>query len=632
MNSPGFDRISQVNYPTPSPAGAGTSNSADYESYTYDSNDNLLTRRRRDGLTTSFNYDALNRIISEIVPSGSNIYRTYDLQSNLLSQTYSSTGGTGVYMTYDTAGRILTEATSGRTLTYSYDADGDRKTITWPDSFKVTYAYDALDRLQSVLDPTGTTVVSMGYDAESRRTSLSRSNGVTTAYGYDGADRLTSLSHSFPASSQSTVSYGFSYTPGSQLASRTVNNSGYVWPASLAQAQSKSFDGLNRDAAFVAISGMNSKGDVAYDGSRTFTYDFENKIIGETGPVAVSLTYDPMGRLNQYTVNGATTQFLYSGSDLVAEYDGSGNLLRRYVQGSGVDEPLVWYEGIGTATPRWFHQDRQGSVVAWSNASGAAGETDRYGPNGEPQAWAGARFRYTGQIVLPEMNLYDYKARFYDPNLGRFLQPDPIGYADGPDWYLYAHDDPVNGSDPTGTDDNTVSSVTVTAEKWVSDFVGEHFGFDGVTNQKSDVGRESPTTVSAVTVTAKKPQNNSGKPAYCSSFLYQAGAAIQSAGTATQDVGSAGVLAGGAIAAATWFTGFGDGAGAAVAGGGAAIYARGTAMSELGNGIAWLGGQSPGVTAANMISIPLKGGQLGPIVADKLIDHAKEQAGLKSPC
>jgi uncharacterized protein RhaS with RHS repeats len=119
------------------------------------------------------------------------------------------------------------------------------------------------------------------------------------------------------------------------------------------------------------------------------------------------------------------------------------------------------------------------------------------------------------------MNLYDYKARFYDPNLGRFLQPDPIGYADGPDWYLYAHDDPVNGSDPTGTDDNTVSSVTVTAEKWVSDFVGEHFGFDGVTNQKSDVGRESPTTVSAVTVTAKKPLNNSGKPAYCSSFLYQ---------------------------------------------------------------------------------------------------------------
>ena len=70
--------------------------------------------------------------------------------------------------------------------------------------------------------------------------------------------------------------------------------------------------------------------------------------------------------------------------------------------------------------------------------------------NPEPQGWAGSRFRYTGQIALPELQLYHYKARVYDPIAGRFLQTDPIGYKDGPDWYLYVGDDPTDKTDPTG--------------------------------------------------------------------------------------------------------------------------------------------------------------------------------------
>jgi RHS repeat-associated protein len=100
--------------------------------------------------------------------------------------------------------------------------------------------------------------------------------------------------------------------------------------------------------------------------------------------------------------------------------------LRRTVHGPGVDEPLTWYEGSGTADRRYLITDNQGTVIA---EDGAGVVRYAYGPYGEPDTWTGSRFRYTGQIALPEAQLYHYKARAYDSLLGRFLQTDPVGSA-----------------------------------------------------------------------------------------------------------------------------------------------------------------------------------------------------------
>jgi hypothetical protein len=93
----------------------------------------------------------------------------------------------------------------------------------------------------------------------------------------------------------------------------------------------------------------------------------------------------------------------------VAEYNSAGTLLRRYVPGPGMDEPLVWFEGAAASTAasaaKYFHADIQGSINAVSEAGGTVHSTYAYGPYGEPSRLTGSRFRYTGQITLPGVGL-----------------------------------------------------------------------------------------------------------------------------------------------------------------------------------------------------------------------------------
>jgi RHS repeat-associated protein len=411
-------------------------------------------------------YDAVNRVVSTsqrfpLYASPFTLYYSYDANGNRTRMT--TPWGDYTY-SYDNLNRLISLTNpDAKTVTFAYDAIGRRTKMALPNGTETTYAYDGGSQLTQVLhrntaDNTAIAFANYAYDPAGNRTSMTDPAG-THSYGYDDLHRLVSATHP-PLSAVTVKEETFNYDAvGNRTADAVITNYQHNAANRLLENSSYSYTyDLNGNQT-----GQTAKADNAHT---TYAYNSENQLISATMPdgTVVSYKYDPLGRRieKDVTINAShlMLHYLYDNEDIIAVLDGNNNVISNFTHGPGIDEPLIMKSS--TSENYYYHADGLGSITALTNETGAIVETIEYQAYGKPvfkdgqgntisRSALGNIYSYTSREYDAETGLFYFRARYYNAEMGRFSQEDPIGFAGGDvNLYVYVENKPLVDTDSSG--------------------------------------------------------------------------------------------------------------------------------------------------------------------------------------
>ncbi|MBT0960257.1 RHS repeat-associated core domain-containing protein [Denitromonas iodatirespirans] len=433
---------------------------ASAETYAYDAAGNR-SAAANGSVSYSFQYDRLNRLTSKTDSRGRSLSFTYDAVGNILTKT-TYQGSTTAYV-YNAANRLVMLRNPDYTqVDYQYDPAGRLLSRVTANGARETRTFDANGWLesQSQFDAAGSTVSATTYTRDRVGNILTTDDGAGTAsYAYDALYRLETADHPGTADDEA---FGYDKVGNRKTATR-----GSLTPNASTRYYSYTA-GTNR-LANVRI------GSTSGTVEASFTHDFEGRLTSQSGVGAKTLTWDAKGRLWTLTDGNGTEVYEYDpmdyrigrsggvlgnrdyfleGEHLESVYAG-GVLKEKYFRGSSIDELVAaWMEDTdGKTKPYLFHHDNVNNVTAVTGHNGGTSQAIAYSAFGKTVSSTGAspnRLKYTGRED-DGSGLYYYRARYYDPVIGRFISEDPIGFASGDmSFYVYAGNNPVNANDPTG--------------------------------------------------------------------------------------------------------------------------------------------------------------------------------------